>query len=604
MNTRHFTRLLCLAVLGMGWPLASASAATVRIVAYNIEADIDGDTGPLPGLDTVIEAIGEQTVNGIAQPPDVVGLEETTSNAVTVAPLVATLNAYYNGAAVYATSPYQATETGNNPGNGNGPNSVVYNTLTLTLVDSQGVGTPTGSNGNGESRQIARYEFMPVGGTAANVFYVYVSHMKSSFGGETAAVLAARAAEAAILRADGDSLPAGSGIVYMGDFNLSGSTEAAYQNITATGGAGQGIDPLNFPEDDTEVWDSATYAAIDTESDTSIEYRDDIQFVSASAFNGTVSGGLTYLAGSYRAFGNNGTTAFRGSVNSASNTALANVQGPITAATALAALTTASDHLPVVADYSIALPGDGSTPTPTPTPTPPPGVTPTPTPTPSATPTPTPSATPRPTVAPTPTPTPTPPLVPVILGATSATTQVGTLFAYQITATNGPIGYTAAGLPDGVSINPVSGFINGTPTAEGTFTVTLGAANTLGTGTATLVVTVGPPLPSVSVTALVPTADADSGQRGVFLLRRTGDLSAPLVVGFALKGAAKDGVEYSSIPLTKKIKANKAVQRVNIIPERVPGGSSDLVVKLVVRAASTYTAGMPVKAKVHVVQGE
>ena len=71
-----------------------------------------------------------------------------------------------------------------------------------------------------------------------------------------------------------------------------------------------------------------------------------------------------------------------------------------------------------------------------------------------------------------------------------------------------------------------------------------------------------------------------------------------------MKGAAKDGVAYSSIPLTKKIKANKAVQRVNIIPERLPGGSSDLVVKLVVRAASTYTAGTPVKAKVHIVQGE
>ena len=74
--------------------------------------------------------------------------------------------------------------------------------------------------------------------------------------------------------------------------------------------------------------------------------------------------------------------------------------------------------------------------------------------------------------------------------------------------------------------------------------------------------TVALPLPSVSVTALVPTADAASGQAGVFLLRRTGDLSAPLVVAFALKGAAKSGVDYASIPLTKKIKANKAVQRV------------------------------------------
>ena len=489
MNPRYFSRLLCLFLLGALCPLASLSAATVRIVAYNIEADIDGDTGPLPGLDTVIEAIGEQNVNGVAQPPDIVGLEETTSNSVTAAPLVALLNTYYNGAAVYATSPYQATVVGGNPGDGNGPNSVIYNTLTLTLIDSVGVGTPTGSSGNGESRQIARYEFMPVGGTAANVFYVYVSHMKSSFGGETPAVLAARASEAAILRADGDALPAGSGIVYMGDFNLSGSTEVAYQNITAPGGTGQGIDPFNPAGDDTQVWDSATYVAIDTESDTSLEYRDDIQFISASAYNGTVSGGLQYLAASFRVFGNNGTTEFQSSVDSSSNTALANLQGPITATTALAALTTASDHLPVVADYSIALSGGGPTPTPTPTPSVTPTPTPKPTPTPSVTPTPTPVSSPQPTATPkTPTPTPAPTatpdvsptptpvvLAPVVPGAASAFTLVGTPFGYQIVATNAPTSFAAAGLPDGVGIDPASGLISGTPTTAGTYTVTLSA---------------------------------------------------------------------------------------------------------------------------------
>ena len=136
------------------------------------------------------------------------------------------------------------------------------------------------------------------------------------------------------------------------------------------------------------------------------------------------------------------------------------------------------------------------------------------------------------------------------------------------------------------------------------FAVTLSAANAAGTGTGMLTLTVAAPLPSVSVTALVPTADADSGQAGVFLLRRTGDLSAPLVVAFSLKGAAKNGFNYSSLSLTKKIKANKAVQRVNILPKRVSAGGSDLVVKLVVRGATTYTVGTPVKARVHVVQGE
>ena len=97
----------------------------------------------------------------------------------------------------------------------------------------------------------------------------------------------------------------------------------------------------------------------------------------------------------------------------------------------------------------------------------------------------------------------------------------------------------------------------------------------------------------------------DNGQPGIFLLRRTGDLSEPLVVAFALKGTAKNGVDYATVPLTIKIKAHKAVRRVNILPQRVAAaGGSDLVVKLVMRAATTYTAGKPNKAKVHIVQGE
>ena len=56
-------------------------------------------------------------------------------------------------------SPYQGTQNGSN-GSGNGPNAMVYNTNTLQLVASVGVGTPGGS-GNGEYRQVMRYEFAP-----------------------------------------------------------------------------------------------------------------------------------------------------------------------------------------------------------------------------------------------------------------------------------------------------------------------------------------------------------------------------------------------------------------------------------------------------------
>src|SRR5882762_3142736 len=51
-----------------------ASAGILRIATYNIEADINGFTTPRPGLETVLEGIGAQTVQGRAQPLDILTL--------------------------------------------------------------------------------------------------------------------------------------------------------------------------------------------------------------------------------------------------------------------------------------------------------------------------------------------------------------------------------------------------------------------------------------------------------------------------------------------------------------------------------------------------
>ncbi len=78
------------------------------------------------------------------------------------------------------------------------------------------------------------------------------------------------------------------------------------------------------------------------------------------------------------------------------------------------------------------------------------------------------------------------PAVPVILGGLSSGGLVGDNFEFRISATNNPTGFSASGLPPGLSVNPATGLITGTPTAAGTFAVTLGATNAVGTGTATL----------------------------------------------------------------------------------------------------------------------
>jgi hypothetical protein len=100
---------------------------------------------------------------------------------------------------------------------------------------------------------------------------------------------------------------------------------------------------------------------------------------------------------------------------------------------------------------------------------------------------------------------------PVITSATTASGTVGASFSYQITATNTPASYGAAGLPAGLTVNSGTGLISGTPTAAGTSPVTLSATNSKGTGTAPLTLSItGGTKPLVSHTIQIST-DADDG---------------------------------------------------------------------------------------------
>ena len=89
-------------------------------------------------------------------------------------------------------------------------------------------------------------------------------------------------------------------------------------------------------------------------------------------------------------------------------------------------------------------------------------------------------------------------LTPAITSALAASGTVGSPFSYTIAASNVPAGYSAAGLPSGLSVSTVTGAISGTPTSAGTSRVTLGATNAGGTGTATLTLRVVNPPPIVT----------------------------------------------------------------------------------------------------------
>jgi uncharacterized protein (DUF1800 family) len=68
----------------------------------------------------------------------------------------------------------------------------------------------------------------------------------------------------------------------------------------------------------------------------------------------------------------------------------------------------------------------------------------------------------------------------VITSALNAVAFLNQPFSFYVTAANTPLGYTASGLPPGLSFNPANGLISGTPTLAGNFPVALTASNGVG----------------------------------------------------------------------------------------------------------------------------
>jgi hypothetical protein len=80
---------------------------------------------------------------------------------------------------------------------------------------------------------------------------------------------------------------------------------------------------------------------------------------------------------------------------------------------------------------------------------------------------------------------------PAIVSATATqNTLFGIAFNYTIEATNRPDHFSAAGLPDGLSVNTCTGIISGTATVTGTFPIILGASNAWGADADTLVLVI------------------------------------------------------------------------------------------------------------------
>jgi endonuclease/exonuclease/phosphatase family metal-dependent hydrolase len=310
------------------WLGCIPALAQLRVVSYNTTG------GPRAGLDTVLAAISSDAANGFAKPPDVFALQEQSASASTTQGIVDLLNGMF-GAGTYARATLDgATSGAGRPG-------LIYNTTTVQLIDQIAFGTV---NTSAQARQTMRYQLQLVGYDSAAEFYVYSNHYKASTGSSDQA---RRNLEATALRSNLDGLGEGTHAILAGDYNIRSSSEASYQTLLAAG-PGQAFDPIDQPGS----WhDNASFKSIHTQAPSDnpgsglvgggVDDRFDFQLVTGELLD---SEGLSYIPGSYRVLGNNGTHQCCSHSITTGTGAAPNV---------LAALTTASDHLPVIADYQL-----------------------------------------------------------------------------------------------------------------------------------------------------------------------------------------------------------------------------------------------------------
>ncbi len=313
--------------------LAGEASAQVRAVTYNL-ARLQGDG---PSIRGVLSAIAADDKPGFAVAPAVLCFQEIPNSVVSA--LDGHVAAAFPGVP-YARGTYT---TSGSEDSAAGAQCMYYRTDLVTEIASGHADIFTGASRNSDRWLLALNGYS----SPQARFYVYSSHLKASNSSADAALREDGAIE---LRSNADALGAGQHILFVGDYNLYTINEPAYAEMVSAGNA-QCVDPIGGSD-----WTSAANAIRHTQSPRAtsgglvgggVDDRFDFVFSTNEFHDGD---GLSYIAGSYRCFGNDG-NHYNLAINSGNNTYY---PSNIPLSNQIADLLhDATDHMPVVCDFKV-----------------------------------------------------------------------------------------------------------------------------------------------------------------------------------------------------------------------------------------------------------